>query len=395
MGNDKRVDHVLFAYGGRIEQTPSGDFYGNELNDTVANRYLKLGKSVTFVVRKRPILENEAVGLSRFQLKGLTLVTLPDYAGVRAYLTHSNDCKRVVGKCVEGCDILIARVPSSVGYWAIEAAKRLNKPYMVEVVGCVWDALWNHSFLGRLVAPYSFFRLRKNVKEAPFVLYVTRQFLQKRYPSNGIQIGVSDVIIPEADSGVLGARLGRISSMRQARKLTVGTIAGLDVPYKGQETVLGAIALLKAQGWEITYKVVGKGSGDKLVQTAQEFGILSQLKVIGQLPHEKVFSFLDELDVYIQPSRQEGMPRALIEAMSRACPCIGAQVGGIPELLKDEFCFKTGSIKGLARMLMKLSLEGMAKMASENFMKSKEFGFSELERQRDKFYHLFLNRVTN
>jgi glycosyltransferase involved in cell wall biosynthesis len=56
---------------------------------------------------------------------------------------------------------------------------------------------------------------------------------------------------------------------------------------------------------------------------------------------------LDEIDIYIQPSRQEGLPRSLIEAMSRGCLCIGSEAGGIPELLESQYIHKTGSGKSL------------------------------------------------
>ena len=36
------------------------------------------------------------------------------------------------------------------------------------------------------------------------------------------------------------------------------------------------------------------------------------------------------------PSRQEGLPRAMVEAMARSCPRIGSAAGGIPELLAPE-----------------------------------------------------------
>jgi glycosyltransferase involved in cell wall biosynthesis len=52
-----------------------------------------------------------------------------------------------------------------------------------------------------------------------------------------------------------------------------------------------------------------------------------------------VFDWLDAIDIYVQPSRQEGLPRALIEAMSRGLPAFGARTGGIPELIDEKFLF--------------------------------------------------------
>ncbi|MCB2156972.1 glycosyltransferase [bacterium] len=51
---------------------------------------------------------------------------------------------------------------------------------------------------------------------------------------------------------------------------------------------------------------------------------------------EDVASLLQSLDLYIQPSRYEGTPNTLMEAMATGLPCIASEVGGVPEVLRDE-----------------------------------------------------------
>lgn len=73
----------------------------------------------------------------------------------------------------------MVRLPSENALIAIQCAKKLGKPYAVEVVGCVWDALWNHgSILAKLYAPY-FFKMRKAVSSSDMNLYVTEKFTKK------------------------------------------------------------------------------------------------------------------------------------------------------------------------------------------------------------------------
>ena len=48
---------------------------------------------------------------------------------------------------------------------------------------------------------------------------------------------------------------------------------------------------------------------------------------------DKVFEWLDTIDLYVQPSLTEGMPRAAIEAMSRGCPVVVSDVGGLKNLV--------------------------------------------------------------
>ena len=69
-------------------------------------------------------------------------------------------------------------------------------------------------------------------------------------------------------------------------------------------------------------------------QLARDLGLQDQAEFCGNLPAgAAVVRKLDESDLFVLPSRQEGMPRAAIEAMARALPCICRRVGGIPELI--------------------------------------------------------------
>ena len=67
----------------------------------------------------------------------------------------------------------------------------------MEVVGCPWDAYWNYSLKGKIVAPFATYMMKRRVKSAPFVLYVTNKFLQKRYPTKGKKINCSNVELAE------------------------------------------------------------------------------------------------------------------------------------------------------------------------------------------------------
>jgi glycosyltransferase involved in cell wall biosynthesis len=126
---------------------------------------------------------------------------------------------------------------------------------------------------------------------------------------------------------------------------------------------------------------------------AEKYGVSHKVKFLGSLPHEKVFEYLDNIDLYIQPSKTEGMPRALIEAMSRGCPAIGSNTGGIPELLNKEFVFKKGSVKELCNLLKRLNKEEMQKEANRNFEKAKEYNKELLDQKRTAFFKEFVRMV--
>ncbi|MGI6452439.1 MAG: glycosyltransferase family 4 protein [Syntrophomonadaceae bacterium] len=204
-------------------------------------------------------------------------------------------------------------------------------------------------------------------------------------PSTGKTIGCSDVALPTLDERVLDARLHKIKQMTKHKPIVLGTTAAVDVRYKGQEYVIQAIAELNRQGYNFEYHLAGGGDNSFLKFVAERNGVLDKVKFLGPIPHEKVFGYLDNIDIYIQPSNQEGMPRALIEAMSRACPCIGSSTGGIPELLDNAYIFSRGNVKELATILASFDIEKMIYQAKRNFEFSKRFDQKVLEARRNEF----------
>lgn len=386
--------NVLFAYNGRVEVDEQGLFYGNELNDKLVDRYRFFGKHVKFLVRTRPISTQEKAALLPFNSTDFSIVGLPEINSPALYFKKSAELNKLIENAVKEADVLIARLPSLIGRRAIFYARKYSKPYLVEAVGCPWDALWNHSKLGKLVAPYGYKAMKKYIKDAPYVLYVTNKFLQERYPTSGKSVGVSDVVLDPVSDDVLAKRLAKIDAYTGVDNWVLGTVAGLDVKYKGQEYVIRAVANLAKQGKSFLYKVVGKGKAAFLKTVIQQSDAGRSVEIVGQLPHNKVFDLIDSIDIYIQPSKQEGLPRAVIEAMSRACPCLGSRTGGIPELIPDAYIFSKGNVGQIESILTKLDKESLKKMARENFEKVKEFTPEKLDAKRLDFYREFRNSYT-
>ena len=84
------------------------------------------------------------------------------------------------------------------------------------------------------------------------------------------------------------------------------------------------------------------------------------------------------------------MPRALIEAMSRACPAIGSNAGGIPELLDDKYIFRKNNWKQLSEKIVLLHQEEMKNQSNRNFNISEQYEKIKLEEIRKEFYDLFM-----
>ncbi|MGR5879862.1 glycosyltransferase [Bacillus pacificus] len=97
----------------------------------------------------------------------------------------------------------------------------------------------------------------------------------------------------------------------------------------------------------------------------------------------------------LQPSRQEGLPRALIEAMSRGLPALGARTAGIPELLESEFIFSNTkkNIDEICAILKKFNNEVMIAQSNRNYIEAKKYDKEVIETRRKNFFKKFASSL--
>lgn len=170
---------------------------------------------------------------------------------MRSLLVDRLENERIIEREVLACDICVAHVPSFLGDTVARIAKKHGKPCLNVVVGCAWDAYWNYSWVGKLMAPFRYLSLRRVQADAAYSIYVTNEFLQRRYPTGGRSIGCSNVNITTGDEVALQKRMERISNRKEI--LRMGTVAAVNVRYKGQEYAIKALRILRDRGIDIEY----------------------------------------------------------------------------------------------------------------------------------------------
>lgn len=304
-----------------------------------------------------------------------------------SHLRSPREAKQTIETCIKDVDLVIGYVPCVNAYTACKLAKKFNKKFLSYVVGCPWDAYWNHGVLGMLIAPYAYFSLKKCLKMSDFALYVTERFLQKRYPCLGPTCGCSDVRIPNIDEEVLYKHLNRLSCLTEDDPLKITTIANYSVKYKGQHYVIKALARLKKLGvTKFHYYLIGGGSRNRLEQLAKKLGVSDLVHFEGIVPHNHIFEKLDEMHVYIQPSLQEGLPRSVVEAMSRGLLCVCANTAAMPEMVEPEYIVERRSVDDIVNVMMHLSVDKLKKQAKRNFEESKKYEEVHLDEKRNTFF---------
>lgn len=278
------------------------------------------------------------------------------------FATHNKNNRRMIREFVQKINCCIVKLPSSIGNLVIKYCKKYHVPYIVEVLGDPFQALWYHSFKAKPFAVPAYFRMKKDVKNAPMVRYVTERFLQQKYPTRGQSLAYSDVVLPYSDC--LEKRKEKIQNL-DIKNISLAT-CGMVGRYKGQQFVIRAIKILKQHGYKVRYNIVGVGEIDKLKKLAEREGVSECVKFWGTVLHETVFEILDESDIYIQPSLTEGLPRAVLEALSRACLCMGTRTCGIPELIEEKYLFGKKRYKEIAKIIMSLTQEDYLQQAQHN-----------------------------
>ncbi|MBF01549.1 glycosyltransferase [Flavobacterium coralii] len=380
---------VLFVHDGpmlcNLDKTV---FYGVHYKDEIVERYSFFGDVVSFLMRYKTIPDSEGEKYSRISHPAFNAIEVPDYKSIQSRF-KKGEAEKIIEKAVAEHDIILLRLPSANGVIAQKYARKYNKPVFVEVVACVFDALWNYDWRGKFIAHYKMWKYRQHIKDSEHVLYVTKDFLQGRYPTKGKSIGCSDVILKHFDDSILEKRL--LKQNLEEPVITLGTVAAIDVPYKGQADVIKALYLLKQKGkTNYIYKIVGQGKPDFLQKLIDKYELNDQVEILGSLPHDKVFDFLDSLSLYIQPSKQEGLPRSVIEAISRACPVLATNIAGNPELVDPDALYKAGDIKKLVSLLSDYDNLPLEKWATNNFERAHNFTAEKLTSQRLNFYTEFL-----
>jgi glycosyltransferase involved in cell wall biosynthesis len=381
---------LLFAHDHRfLRGTDGGLFTVGSFPASVWRRYLRHFDSVHVIARDGGMLPHEA-NLASTTHPTVQIEFVANLGSLRNLLRTPERVRRQIATAVRNADAVVARLPSEIGLRAVAEARAVGKPYLVEVVGCAFDSYYNRgSAAARLYAPLAMWRTRRAVADAPLALYVTSSWLQERYPSSAKWVAASNVTIAPMTADEHAARANRLRELAQGRPPHLGTVASLRTRSKGLQTAIPAIANLRRAGLELRYSILGAGDQAPWRELAQRHGVADLVSFAGTRPSgTPVLQWLDGIDLHLQPSFQEGLPRATIEAMSRGVACIGSTCGGIPELLPVERTHKPGDVEGLADRIRSLVSDPTAvtDAANADLARSSEFDPELLEARRDQIY---------
>lgn len=112
----------------------------------------------------------------------------------------------------------------------------------------------------------------------------------------------------------------------------VGTIANF---YKNKALDMLPFAAISAAHSDVHFVIIGEGpEREKIERLIEKYQLKDRFTLTGAL--QSANAYLKAFDIFVLPSRKEGLPYALLEAMAAKLTCIASDVGGIPEIIENN-----------------------------------------------------------
>ncbi|MDN4502880.1 glycosyltransferase [Alteromonadaceae bacterium BrNp21-10] len=356
-------------------------------------RYLSVFDEVQIVARIQDVATRDA-GWQRVTGDRVTARGLPYYVGLSGLLKNLFSTYRQLAAILANAEAVIFRVPSPIAMLGILAKPKGNFAYALELVGDPYDVFQSgivNQFSDKCIGWLTMKSLQRLVKKAIAVSYVTQHYLQQRYPASGLTYTAACSSIELKPEKI---RPEPRQYTEPARQLVfIGSFGQL---YKGPDLLIQALKILKDNGAEYQLTMLGGGAFlESMQQLADSLGVESQIHFAGEVAAAQVNDYLAKAEVFIMPSRTEGLPRAMIEAMADGLPCIGSKVGGIPELLEPHWLIENENSQMLADKIQQLceSVTLLNQQSQRNLGVASEYEASLLAKRRQAFYQHIKNET--
>lgn len=384
---------LLVSSCARLFKTPDGlvytpvaygyDFY---------KRYLQVFDEVCVAGFCDYVSEDYVKDMLLVSGEDLSVFEVPYPHGEWDYILKRRTIVKSVKNIIEGCDAALLRVPETLCFLIMENLIRGNKPWAIEVTS---NPLNLYTKKGGCPSKYRdvyriwyTHQLRRACKYANGTSYVTEFGLQADFPPNlkvddHFTTFYTDTDIKVADS----IQIRELPVDRPFRLVHIAvSISGFP---KGHKEAIMALKEMIDSGMQVELTLVGGGD---LAAENQEYmkenGLNKYIRFTGKLKADQVIEELDRADVFFFPSYNEGLPRVVIEAMSRGLPVIATDIPAHHELIESEYLAPvrdSHTLFVIAQNLLK-NKEKYKKASRRNLMKAKEYDFTFINQKRIDFF---------
>jgi L-malate glycosyltransferase len=380
----------------RYYRTPDGKIWIPSQNDySFWQRYLNVFDKIKVVSR---IEEVDSVPSQMLLSSGenVEFAAITNYIGPYEYVKNLISVKRQLSKVYDDCSHAIFRLPSELAFNILPNYLKSNKPFGIEVLIDPWDALAPNatkSIVGPIVRMRWYKLVKKYCMLANGVAYVTKEALQKRYPCIALMDTTDPLRYFTSNYSSLEMRKDYLSSWKNYRdknKFIISHVGTMHNYVKGQDVLLKAIKRVRDKGYNVEVNFVGDGRiKQEFVKLSSDLGLTPFVRFIGHVNgSEAVREHLLQSDLFVFPTKAEGLPRVVIEAMACGLPCISTPVNGTPELITHDFLVDPNDVEGFSQKMQWLISKPdlMESISKRNIEVASEYTSEKLQIRRTDFY---------
>lgn len=134
------------------------------------------------------------------------------------------------------------------------------------------------------------------------------------------------------------SRLARSSKLRPSQPLRLVTVGRIE-HGKNMHLLIESLPYLQNEFPQCTLEMIGAGNEmDKLKRLTASLGLTEQVQYLGRVDHETVLQRLKTADIFCFPTKSEGFPKAVLEALACGLPVVTTPVSVLPLLIEGNRC---------------------------------------------------------
>ena len=268
----------------------------------------------------------------------------------------------------------------------------------------IWSKLAMSPYYAKGISPKGLHRLMPSTRVsclcAHRILAISDKVGLEIVETVGFGKKISTVQVPVDFKRFANAANGNIrQELDFDRSHIVITSVGHAVPVKGWDVVIKAFVRVHQQISNVRMVLVGDSTTseyyNQLISLIKQYDMKENIKFTGK--RDDIPEILKASDIFVLPSRSEGMPAVLIEAMAAGLPCVAANVGGVPEVInhgENGLLFEREDVEGLAKNLISLTEDEQLRkrLASQASERARAFG---MKSYVDKVFKCYQNLLGN
>lgn len=322
-------------------------------------------------------------------------VGLPDFQGIKGIVQNYLIINKTIKDIISKVDCCIMRAPNHLSLLLYRKFKKNNLPFALEFNIAADKFIENNSFLGKLINNFVVMEAKKMCMTANGVSYVTEHVLQDVYPCRALKFGASDDYFTASYSSIdltdeMIYEQGWNVNQPPA-KINIVHTGYMDSYRKGHVVLINAIKKVIDSGYKnVKLILVGDGNKrDEFQNLVNELGITEYVEFKGLIKKKTdMTEILKKCHMLVFPTKSEGLPRSIIEAMAVGLVCISSPVDGIPELLEADMMINYDDFNGYADKIIELinDWNKMIRISNKNTSIAKKYHKDVVDLKRKSFY---------